>query len=679
MKQLLVIFSIFSFLLPMHLLAQDEKESAQEIIERIAESYADDYSEEIDLTPYIEDLERILESPLNINNASRIDFEQLHFLSSFQIEKLLEYRKQVGQLFSIYEIPTIEGFTPEVAANLEPFVVFLPPDQEPPTYLKQELNLRYTQILEKASGFIADENGEKAYNGIRPAMLFKYRAQKGEKIKFGLTADNDSGEEFFGGTNKYGFDFYSGYFGYHGKKILKQVYLGDYQVKTGQGLIQWTTYGIRKSVDATNVRQTGQGLRANTSSDENNYLRGAAASFELGKLELITYYSNSNVDANIVTEDENGKVTEVSSIQTSGYHRTEGEIYDENALNVQQAGATVKYRKNRFSLGLNGVYSKYAAPLVLSDQLYNRYNFSGDQNYNLSTDFLWVLNRINFFGEAAMSQSGGKAVLAGLEAQPANEVAFSVLYRNYARDFQSIRGTSFAESSKNSNERGIYTGLTLYPLAHIKISTYLDVYDSYWMKFSTNGPAHGIDWVMQTDYTPTRNLNMYLRLKSEKNSEKSSDKVPVRPDLNQQVNRARFQINWQANEMLELRIRTEWAGYTKADSMDNGLLVFADVIAKPIDKLSATARLAWFNTDNYDSRIYAYENDVPQYFYIPAFYNKGLRYYLNCSYQISNGLTAYLKVSQLMYFDKDETIGSGNSTLPGNKKTDIKLFLKYRF
>lgn len=659
--------------------AQEKKESSQEIIERIAESFADDYSEEIDLTPIIEDLERIIESPLNINNTTRIELEKLHFLNTFQIEKLLNYQKQVGQIFSIYELQAIEGFNTDIIQDLEPFVVFLAPDVETKSYLKQELNLRYVQVLEKAEGFIPDEEGIKAYEGIQPALMLKYRAEKGEKFKFGLTADNDSGEEFFTGTNPYGFDFYSAYFGYQGKKILKQVFVGDYQMKTGQGLIQWSSYGIRKSTDATNVRQTGQGLRASTSTDENRFLRGAAAAFELGNLELITYYSNSNVDANITTTDENGKVTGVSSIQTSGYHRTESEITDENALNIQTSGANLKYRFNRVSVGVNGLYEKYAAPLTLSDQLYNRFSYNGDQNYNVSTDFLWALNRINFFGEAAISKSGGKALLAGMEAQPANEVSFSILFRDYARDFHSINGTSFAESSKNSNERGIYSGLTIYPVSHIKVSGYIDLYETYWMKFSSMGPVWGTDLVMQTDYSPTRKLNMYLRLKSEQNSEKSSTTVPVKPDEVQQISKARFQLNWQPTEMFQFRFRTEWSGYTKTDSTENGWMVFADVVARPFEKLSATARLAWYNTDGYNSRIYAYENDVPQYFYIPAFYYNGLRYYLNCSYQITSSLSIYLKLSQLLYLDDSITIGTGNTALNDHKKTDFKIHLKYRF
>ncbi|MFA9389476.1 MAG: ComEA family DNA-binding protein [Prolixibacteraceae bacterium] len=660
-------------------IAQDEKGSTQELIERIAETFADDYSEEIDLTPIVEDLESLIESPLNINQASRTDFEKLYFLNSFQIEELIKYRTQMGGIYSIYELQTIEGFTPEVLANMDPFIVFLPPDNESVNYLKQELNFRYVQKLEKAEIFPSDNSTTQENKGFKPAMLLKYRAQKGEKFKFGLTADHDSGEDFFSDTNIYGFDFYSAYFGYSGKKILKQVYLGDYQVKAGQGLIQWSSYGIRKSINATKIRQTGQGLRANSSSDENRFFRGAAVDLDLGQFELITYYSRLNSDANISNEDSLGHVTEVSSIQISGYHRTEGERHDEKALNIQVAGAHLIYRIKHLSLGINGSYQKYSVPLLLSDQRYNLFYFNGDQNYNLSTDFLWVQNRVNFFGEAAISQSGGKAVLAGMEAKPANELSFSLLYRNYATNFQSINGTSFSESSRNSNEKGIYSGLMLFPFKHLKISSYLDIYDTFWMKFTTNGPVHGNDWVMQADFTPNTQFSIYLRVKSENNSIKSSLDVPIKPDLNQQVKRARLHLDWQAHEKFQFRFRTECVQYTKADSSENGWLIFMDAIVHPIEKFSATTRLAWFNTTSYNSRIYSYENDVPQYFYIPAFYNKGLRYYVNCNYRLTESLSFYLKLSQLIYFDHSIIVGSASGASDVPNKTDFKVQVKYRF
>lgn len=679
MKTFRLLFVGCSLLFAFDSLAQEPGSDARIVIERLAESFTDEYGEEMDLTPLLEDLERYLEQPLNLNTCTRTELEELHFLNTFQIENLLTYRDKVDQIFTIHELQSLDGYTPELIATLEPFVVLLAPDTESPSYLKHELHYRFTEVLEKAEGFIPDDSGNKVYEGIRPAMLLKYRAEKGEKFRFGFTADHDPGEAFFKGSNPYGFDFYSAYFGYHGSKALRQVYLGDYQVKLGQGLIQWSNYGIRKSVDGTSIRQKGQGIRPGTSTDENRFMRGAAVGFELGKLELLAFYSNHKADANIITTDEEEKVTGVSSLQTSGYHRTEGELIDEDALRIQQTGAGLKYRFQRMSIGLNGLFEQYATPLTLSDQLYNRYNYSGQQNYNFSTDFLWVFNRFTYFGEAGISRSGGKALLAGMEAQPANEVAFSLLYRDYARDFHSINGTSFAESSKNSNERGLYTGLTVYPVARLKISAYLDQYESYWMKFTSFGPVRGTDLMLQADYRPGRSLNMYLRLKSESNAEKASLDAALKPDEKQVVSRVRYQLNWQANEWLQLRFRTEWNAYSKADSTEYGWLVFADVASQPFEKFSATARFAWFSTAGYNSRIYAYENDVPQYFYIPALYNRGLRYYLNCSYQAFSKLSIYLKIAQLYYFDENQSIGSGNTALNDHKRTDFKLHLKYRF
>ncbi|MDA3928242.1 MAG: helix-hairpin-helix domain-containing protein [Prolixibacteraceae bacterium] len=659
--------------------AQNSRKSSQSVIEQIAESFADDFDEDIDLSSILEDLERILESPLNINNTTRSELEKLHFFNTFQIEEILNYRKKVGQIYSIYELQAINGINSDLIEKLKAFVVFLAPDIEMKSYLKQDLYLRYAQVLETADGYIPNDDGEEAYAGIPASILLKYRAQKGEKYHFGITAENDPGEEFFQGNNEEGFDFYSAYFGYHGKKILKKVYIGDYQVKTGQGLIQWSNYSKRKSTDATNVRLSGQGLKASTSSVENQYLRGIATNFELGNFELISYYSNANVDANVVDFNENGKPIQVSSIQISGYHRTEGEIIDENSLNVQKAGANLKYRINRIAIGVNGVYEKYNVPLNLSDYAYNRYKYNGDNNFNISTDFLWITNKANFFGEAAYSKSGGKALLAGIEAQPANEISLSFLYRDYAANFHSINGSSFAEASKNNNERGFYSGISVFPISHIKLSAYYDIYETHWLKFASNRPVRGNDFVLQTDYTPSRKLNMYFRYKTELSSKKTSLPEQIKNDLEQRTSRARFHLNWKPNDILSIKFRGEWSAYQISDSIENGLLFFTDLVLTPFDKLSATARLNWFNTDGYNSRIYTYENDVPQYFYIPAFYYKGLRYYLNIKYKITESLTAYLKTSQLLFLDDSITIETGNSALNQNKKTDFKILLKYRF
>jgi hypothetical protein len=151
-------------------------------------------------------------------------------------------------------------------------------------------------------------------------------------------------------------------------------------------------------------------------------------------------------------------------------------------------------------------------------------------------------------------------------------------------------------------------------------------------------------------------------------------------DITNQTNRIRLNAEWKPNETLDFRFRTEWSGILKEDSLNQGWLVLTDAsIRTNNEKLSVTARLSWFNTKNYDSRIYAYENDVPSSFNIPAYYSNGWRYYLNLKYKVWKNLSVYFKLSQTRYLKNTNLIGSGYSQINGNHKTEFKLQLHFIF
>jgi hypothetical protein len=99
---------------------------------------------------------------------------------------------------------------------------------------------------------------------------------------------------------------------------------------------------------------------------------------------------------------------------------------------------------------------------------------------------------------------------------------------------------------------------------------------------------------------------------------------------------------------------------------------------EPFIKLKGNIRLQYFETDSYNSRIYAYENDVLYSFSIPAFFDKGFRYYFNASYVAGKQLTFWLRLSQTRYLGK-KVIGSGLDEINHSRKTDLRLQLKYRF
>jgi hypothetical protein len=58
---------------------------------------------------------------------------------------------------------------------------------------------------------------------------------------------------------------------------------------------------------------------------------------------------------------------------------------------------------------------------------------------------------------------------------------------------------------------------------------------------------------------------------------------------------------------------------------EEGFLMFTEGIFKSDFSLTASLRLQYFETGSYDSRIYAYENDVLFSYSIPAFFDKGIK------------------------------------------------------
>ncbi|MBN1926396.1 MAG: helix-hairpin-helix domain-containing protein, partial [Prolixibacteraceae bacterium] len=409
---------------------------ADMVLEKIIEAYAPENEEEIELL--YDELNRLMENPVNLNTATKQDLEEIFFLNQVQIDNLLQYRSEMEQIFSIYELQAIDGFDWQTIENLEYFVSFTPVETISREYFNRKIDAGTAYTFEKAEGFTENGEGIKKFEGIAPKLFLKYRGEKGSRFSWGLVAENDPGESFFSGSNPYGFDFYSGYASFTGKKVLQNITAGSYRVTTGQGLIFGSAYGGRKSVEVMNIRLTGAGIRPSLSASEYSRLMGAAAHFSIKSFDVLAFYSNTNADANVADTSENGEPTLVTSLLTSGLHRTKSEITDKNALNTQLAGIHATYNGKHFTLGVTGGYNKLSSPLEPAPSMYNRFYFRGSENANFGTDFFVYLNKLTIFGEAAISSSGGIAAIAGSEIVPNSQTTLRLLYRNFARDFHTL-------------------------------------------------------------------------------------------------------------------------------------------------------------------------------------------------------------------------------------------------
>nr|MCU0400094.1 helix-hairpin-helix domain-containing protein [Algoriphagus sp.] len=120
-----------------------------------------------------------------------------------------------------------------------------------------------------------------------------------------------------------------------------------------------------------------------------------------------------------------------------------------------------------------------------------------------------------------------------------------------------------------------------------------------------------------------------------------------------------------------------WSRVEIEHTVQSGLMVLQD-IQFGREKWRLTGRMALFDTDDFDSRLYAFENNVLWTFAIPAFSGRGIRNYLVGQYQISPTLTAYLRIARTTYTDREE-ISSGLQTITGNTQTETSLLLRYFF
>jgi hypothetical protein len=288
---------------------------------------------------------------------------------------------------------------------------------------------------------------------------------------------------------------------------------------------------------------------------------------------------------------------------------------------------------------------------------------------------------MHFFGEAATTEKLDKAFINGLLLNTDARVDMSFLYRKISRGYQSLYTNVFTESTFPTNENGFYAGISINPTDVWRIDGYADFYKFPWLKFRTDAPTAGNDYLVQVTYKPNKQIEIYSRYRSERKAiNYNPDRFILNPVIIKPKQSWRSQLIYKLNPAFTFRTRVEIQWYDKkGTSPEQGFLTYADIIYKPLQKpYSGNMRLQYFETDNYNSRVYAYENDVLYSFSIPVFYDKGYRYYINCNYDITRKWSFWARFAQTIYPDKN-IIGSGLDEIKGNKKTEIKVQGIFKF
>jgi hypothetical protein len=657
------------------------------------ESLLEETDEELDYAELLEELELLILNPINLNTATADHLRRLFLLNDIQINNLLNHISMFGNLLSMYELQSIDGFDMQTILAIQPFVTVTEDIRRRHFSFddmmregKSQFFVRYQQLLEEQRGFSPidpeelEANPNARYLGSPFRLYTRYRFTYYNNISFGFTAEKDPGEEFFRGSQPNGFDYYSAHLLLRDFGTLRALALGDFQVQFGQGLTLWSGLAFGKSSDAVNVKKNGLGLRQYTSVDENNFFRGAGATVGFGPVEFTAFYSSKGRDANVLLIDtlEQDEMI-ITSLQQTGMHRTPRELEGKNAVNETIYGGNLAYRSRNFTMGLTAYRMELGAEYQRNLSFYNQFDFSDRQNSNIGLDYNYILRNFNFFGEASLSENGGYAFLNGVMMSLDQRLSVALVHRKFSKDYQSLFAVAFSENTRVVNEQGLYLGLTAQISPAWRLSAYADHFSFPWMKFRTYMPSRGYDYLVQLNFRPSRAMEMYARYRIKNKPLNTQDPGFIRQLDDVAKQNYRFHFSYTISPSFTLRNRVELINFQFGERHEKGYVVYQDVSYRHFaSPWAITLRYALFDTDGFDSRIYAYENDVLYAFSFPFYSDKGSRVYLLARYRLSRNIDLYARLAQTFYTNRNE-IGSGLDLIEGNSRTEIKAQMRIRF
>ena len=816
MKIIISLFCLLSFSNLLYSQEFNQSQSATE--EQVAERTI--ISDEIipnENDDYIQALVYLKSHPINLNSANEKELNELGILSQLQIQSFLNYRKLIGMLISFFELQSIPNWNNELIYKLQPYVKVsivlnlkddLKKDIKSGNY---SLLIRSNQSMQVAEGYKKDSvTGLKKYQGSPQGISMRFLYQYKNNLRYGLTLDKDPGENLFHNKHFKGFDFYSAHVFIRDVGLFKSIAIGDYTVNVGQGLIQWQTMSFKKGADVLAIKHQSETLKPYNSFGEYNFHRGIGFTIEKKNLELTLFGSLKKIDANEITDSVFNNESYISAIQTSGLHRTLSELSDKSVQTQKAYGGRVSMHLKNGSIGFNSINYQFNLPIQKNNSVYNIYAFNEKKLSNFSIDYSLTNQNFHSFGEMAVDNQLGYAVLNGILLAASPKMDISLVYRNISKNYHSQNANAFTENSTVENEIGFYTGISLRPKEGLQLNAYMDFFKSPWLKYQINAPGVGIEYLLQGTYKYSKKLffssqfklsrkkanqnihsfgelaannqlgyaffngiliaaspkmdisfvyrnisknyhtqnanaftenavvenetgfytgislrpkerlqfNAYMdffkspwlkyqinapsngieyllqgtykyskkiffssqfKLSRKNTNQNQMDAIILPLGVVQQQN-LRLQVNFSLSHSLSIRNRIEFLSYEKSGLIkNNGYLLFIDCYYKPMMKpFSANARLLFFDTDNYSSRIYAYESDLPYFFSIPSFYGNGLRLCLNLNYDVNKNCSFWLKWDNTVYYNQS-FIGTASEQIKGNKNAHLKAQILIRF
>ena len=574
MKRLFLLLMIS--ILNINIYAQINNDMIIDYFEKMSENSEEELTDFSDL---MESYWNLAENPININSDEIEQLADLKIISIFQLESIKNYRKNYGDFQFWEELYEVEGLDRTNIEMIRPLICFK--EQNPNKtklkdifkYGKNKTLLEINQCFNEKKGYADIEDSllyakpNSIYLGSPQKLYLRHNYTYNNKIEAGFVLEKDPGEYMFkynindsilkllGNKCYSGFDFFSFHIYITKFWFLKTLAIGDYKVSFGQGLTMGS--GMAFVANGSSLLRRNKKISASKSANEAYYLRGIASTFEYKNFELSIFYSNKKTDANVIEYDTiDGTPSKISSLQQSGLHRTFNEILDRKTIKQQLYGLNLSYKISNFQIGYTLHKTYLNAELSPNENIYNTFYFKGKELTNQGLDFYYVFKKMLLYGEIAMSNNKGTAGLIGTTIQPAGYIEFTILYRNYAKNYQCLYSNAFSSGSNTRNEKGWYFSSALSLAANWRLITSVDFHKSDWIKNTAYSPSQAYEFDSQLNYQPEANTLLFIEYRNKSRMKNSSNANTFQKYLIEEKNNMlRFHASYNLSDDITLKNR----------------------------------------------------------------------------------------------------------------------------
>ena len=574
-------------------------------------------------------LQDLQENPIAVNTANKADWQRIPLLSESMIDKILTVRRKKGEFKSVRQIKALVGAN--WFRRIRPFIILNPRPHQHFFWLQ-----RNYRTLENPQGI---------YSGSNLYSFSKTKVRYNKKIDAGIVTQKDVGEAQWT-------DYMNGYIQFNTKKI--RLIAGSFYIQLGQGLVFSSAFGRMKSTLVT--------LPFTSTKDRAAAYLGSAENFaQTGLFSQIQCNPKTKVRFALSRTLRDGQYNPFTKktigFDYTGYHRNPKEQNQKDLIAEQLLALNISHKfSGKMKLGLLFARFIFTPSIEFTSQnipfseLRRRYFHFKGRFLNLGSIYYHFENdHFSMAGEWAVSDFSHHAFNQTLFVWETN-VKFGIIFWQLNRDYQTPLGRVFDDQSPFPGaQQGVY-GAFVYDFGRGTMRFYKLIKKNLWRTYFDPLPILHDEWLSQSTFRFSK-VKLIVRVRHRVDD----DFLSVNGHSSERINRSHTSLRMEADygpaKKVLFRTRLEWCRISPFK--EKGILMFQDIKFWWAKNLQTYARLSFFRTRSYTSRIYEYENDVPGSFANIALYGQGFKWYLQINWRISRYMRVWFKYRYLYFNERD--------------------------